>query len=130
MFAGFINALVNSLMPAIEEIRIINTLCNITQKRQLEAVELARKVDMMIVVGGRNSANTRCLAEICTSTGTETHHVETAEEIQDTWISSADKSSIGVTTGTSISDQVTEEVMQKLHTIKECLETVQPPVNR
>lgn len=119
MFAGFISDVICSLLPDIEEIRVINTLCNITRKRQLEAVELAGRVDMMIVVGGRNSANTRCLAEMCMSTGTETHHVETADEINEAWLK--DKTSIGVTTGTSISDQVTEEVMHKLRTINQNL---------
>jgi NTP pyrophosphatase (non-canonical NTP hydrolase) len=61
----------------------------------------------MIVVGGRNSANARCLAEVCSSTGTETHHIEKASETEPAWLKG--KTSVGVTTGTSIPDQVTDE---------------------
>jgi len=108
-FARFISDFVTSALPRIEEVRIVNTLCNVTRKRQAEAVDLARTVDLMIVVGGRNSANTRCLAEVCSSVGTETHHVESAAEIEESWLSG--RRLVGVTTGTSIPDEVTEEVM-------------------
>lgn len=118
-YGRFANTVVDRALPEAEEIRIVNTLCPVTRKRQHEALLLARQVDLMIVVGGRNSANTRCLAEICQSTGTETHHIETAEEIVEGWLE--DKTSIGVTTGTSISDQITEEVMLRLREIRHSL---------
>ncbi|MBM4462439.1 MAG: 4-hydroxy-3-methylbut-2-enyl diphosphate reductase [Chloroflexi bacterium] len=116
-FAQFIDSFVTWCLPLIQELRIVNTLCNITKKRQSEAVQLANKVDMMIVVGGRNSANARCLAEVCSSTGTETHHIERASEIEQGWL--REKTSVGVTTGTSIPDQVTDEVMLKLEQLRE-----------
>jgi 4-hydroxy-3-methylbut-2-en-1-yl diphosphate reductase len=119
-FAQFISSFVIWSLPLVQELRIVNTLCNITKKRQAEAVNLARKVDVMIVVGGRNSANARCLAEVCSSTGTETHHIEKAEEIERGWLRG--KTSVGVTTGTSIPDQVTNEVMLKLNQLRERLE--------
>ncbi len=119
-FADFINSFVTLFLPQIGELRIINTLCNVTKKRQKEAVDLAKKVNLMIVVGGRNSANTRCLAEVCSSAGTETHHVETAAEIKEDWLRG--KSFVGVTTGTSIPDQVTQEVMLRLDQIKRSLD--------
>ena len=115
-FARFINSFVDSFLPHIEELRIINTLCNVTEKRQAEALDLAGQVDLMIVVGGRNSANTRCLAEVCASAGTETHHVETAAEIEQEWLRGT--RFVGVTTGTSIPDEVTQEVMLKLDEIR------------
>lgn len=119
-FAQFINSFVTLFLPRIEELRIVNTLCHVTKKRQAEAVDLASKVDVMIVVGARNSANTRCLAEVCASAGTETHHVETAAEIEEDWLEG--KSFVGVTTGTSIPDEVTEEVMLRLDQIKRGLD--------
>jgi len=119
-FAQFINSFVTWSLPLVQELRIVNTLCNITKKRQAEAVQLAKKVDVMIVVGGRNSANARCLAEVCSSTGTETYHIEKASEIEQTWLRG--KTSVGVTTGTSIPDQVTDEVMLKLDQLRESLE--------
>ncbi|OGO03375.1 MAG: 4-hydroxy-3-methylbut-2-enyl diphosphate reductase [Chloroflexi bacterium RBG_13_54_8] len=115
-FARFTNDVINLLLPRIGELRVVNTICNVTEKRQTEAMELAEKADLMIVVGGRNSANTRCLAEVCSSTGTETHHVESAAEIQEEWFGS--KTFVGVTTGTSIPDRLTQEVMLRLDQIR------------
>jgi 4-hydroxy-3-methylbut-2-enyl diphosphate reductase len=111
-FTNFVNDLACLLLPHVQELSVLNTLCDVTKRRQAAALELAKQVDVMIVVGGRNSANTRILAEICSSAGTETHHVETATEIQHTWLKRG--MSIGVTSGTSIPDNVIDEVMLKL----------------
>ena len=120
-FARFISTFIVAFLPQIEELRVINTLCNVTQKRQAEAVDLAKRVNLMIVVGDRRSANTRELAKICSSVGTETHHVETAAEIEQDWLRSGNL--VGVTTGTSIPDEVTEEVMLRLEEIQSSLST-------
>jgi 4-hydroxy-3-methylbut-2-enyl diphosphate reductase len=119
-FAHFANNFVNLFLPQIGELRIVNTLCDVCKRRQATAMELARKVDLMIVVGGQNSANTRCLAEVCSSMGVETHHVETAAEIEDSWLKG--RNLVGVTTGTSTPDQVIQEVMLKLEKIKRSLD--------
>ncbi len=111
-YAGFVDSIVSALLSQMDELRIINTLCNITKRRQAAALELARRVGVMIVVGGLHSANTRCLADMCSSTGTETHLVETAADIDSAWLEG--QMSIGVTTGTSIPDGVIDEVMLKL----------------
>lgn len=111
-YVAFVDSIASVVLSGIDELRIINTLCNITKRRQAAALELARKVSLMIVVGGRNSANTRCLAEMCSSTGTDTHLVETAAEIEGDWLKG--QRAIGVTTGTSIPDSVIGEVMLKL----------------
>jgi len=113
--AEFVNRFVTDSMPRLEELRVVNTLCNVTQIRQAEAIELARKVDLMIVVGDRSSANTRELARVCSSAGTPTHHVEGAVEIQEEWL--GDRLLVGVTTGTSIPDEVTQEVMDRLERV-------------
>lgn len=115
-FTKFVNDLVSVLLPRVQELRVLNTLCDVTKRRQAAALELAKKVDLMIVVGGRNSANTRILAEICSSAGTETHHIESAEEIRKSWLKSG--TSVGVTSGTSIPDNVIEEVMVRLKDTK------------
>jgi len=119
-FAHFANNFVSLFLPRIGELRIVNTLCDVCKRRQATAMELARKVDLMIVVGGQNSANTRCLAEACSSMGVETHHVETAAEIEDSWLKGRDL--VGVTTGTSTPDQVIQEVMLKLEKMKRSLD--------
>ncbi len=114
-YAGFVDGIASAVLSQIDELRIINTLCDITKRRQAAALELARRVSLMIVVGGRHSANTRCLAEMCSSTGTETHLVETAADIEGAWLKG--QRAIGVTTGTSIPDSVIDEVMLKLEGI-------------
>ncbi len=111
-FTRFVNDLTSLLLPHVQELSVLNTLCDVTRRRQAAALDLARKVDLMIVVGGRNSANTRILAEICASAGTETHHIETATEIQDSWLRHGRL--VGVTSGTSIPDNVIDEVVLKL----------------
>jgi 4-hydroxy-3-methylbut-2-enyl diphosphate reductase len=113
-FVEFINEVIRFAFPNIQEVRIINTLCQETQKRQEAAIELAGKSDMMIVVGGHNSANTKHLAEVC-SPIVETHLIETAAEIQMEWLSG--KQNIGVTAGASTPDEAIEEVVHKLESL-------------
>ena len=86
-------------------------MCQETQKRQEAAVELAGKSDLMIVVGGFNSANTQRLAEVCTPV-VETHLIETADEIKKNWLK--EKKHIGVTAGASTPDEAIEEVVTRL----------------
>ena len=64
------------------------TICNATSDRQMAAGELARNVDVMIVIGGRNSANTGRLVEVCQAEGAVTHHIETAAELKKEWFHS------------------------------------------
>ena len=113
-FVEFINELIRVVFPNVQEVRIINTLCQETQKRQEAAIELAGKSDMMIVVGGHNSANTKLLAEVCSPIA-ETHLIETAAEIQMDWLSG--KRNIGVTAGASTPDEAIEEVVRKLESL-------------
>jgi len=110
-FARFTNTVVDIALPDIKELRIINTLCQETQKRQEAAVELAEKSDLMIVVGGLNSANTKRLAEVCAPI-VETHLIETADEIKPSWL--RDKKHIGVTAGASTPDEAIDEVVARL----------------
>lgn len=110
-FAQFINDVLLVTFPRITEMRIINTLCGETQKRQDAALELAEKSDLMIVVGGQNSANTKRLAELCILL-VETHLIETADEIKPAWIKG--KKYIGITAGASTPDEAIEEVVARL----------------
>jgi 4-hydroxy-3-methylbut-2-enyl diphosphate reductase len=113
-FVEFINEVTRAVFPDIQELRIINTLCQETRKRQEAAIELAEKSDLMIVVGGHNSANTQRLAEIC-SPMVETHLIETAAEIEKDWLSG--KKHSGVTAGASTPDEAIEEVVRKLESL-------------
>ncbi|MBI5231383.1 MAG: 4-hydroxy-3-methylbut-2-enyl diphosphate reductase [Coriobacteriales bacterium] len=93
---------VDALVPKTNELRVFNTICSATGKRQQSAEELAGSVDVMVVVGGHNSGNTTRLAEICRGVNPRTHHVETAAELDPTWFEGAEV--VGVTAGASTPD--------------------------
>jgi len=96
-----------------EVVETADTLCHVTGSRQSAARGLAERCDMVLVVGGRHSANTRRLYEICKETGTETHHIETADEIIRNWLEG--KHRIGVTAGASTPDWIIEEVVATMY---------------
>ena len=94
------------------EMKIFNTVCQSTAERQRECSELAARVDIMIVIGGRNSANTRRLAEIAKKAAKPTYHIEVAEELEPSWF--LDKKMIGVTAGASTPDWIINEVVYRI----------------
>ena len=93
------------------EIRIIDTICHETRARQAETMSLARSSDLVLVVGGRSSANTKRLYELCAAI-TDTHWVEVSSEIDCAWLK--DKTNIGITAGTSTDDETVDEVITYL----------------
>ncbi len=106
-----LNGIINSLSE-FEEMRIFNTLCNFTSKR-LEATEkVAKEVDMMIVIGGKNSANTNQLANLCRKIGVKTFHIEDAEEINSDWFRGVKK--IGITAGASTPNWIISKIVDKI----------------
>lgn len=113
-FTEFVKAIIDSAFTRDSELRVIDTICHDIRKRQADALELAKKVDLMLVVGGRSSANTRHLADLC-STVAETHSVETAEDIQPSWFKG--KRCIGITSGASTADTTIDEVLTRLETL-------------
>jgi len=113
-FTEFSRQLMSRIEPKIEEIHLVNTLCKVTQSQQEAAIRLARRSQLMIVIGGSNSANARHLVEIC-SPSIETHLVETAEEVDNSWF--AGKHHIGITAGASTPDEAVEELIAKLRSL-------------
>lgn len=111
-YRRFISQVLESTLGRAREVRIINTICGVTDAQKEAARELALGVDLALVVGGRTSANTRHLSETCARAGVETHHIETAVEIDPAWL--VDKERVGVTAGTSTPDWVVEEVVAAL----------------
>ena len=110
-FAAFAKAVIDIALRKNSEIRVIETICHDLRQRQPDALELARRSDLMLVVGGRSSANTTRLAELC-GTVTETHHIETAADIDPAWLKG--KKHIGVTSGASTADETVDEVIKNL----------------
>lgn len=98
------------------EVVAYNTICYATHDRQTAARNLAPNVDAMFVVGGRNSANTNRLVEICRESGVPTYHIETADEIDPTWVTGM--SVVGLTAGASTPQWIIEEVRTRLESIR------------
>lgn len=94
------------------EYRIFDTICNDVVQRQAEAKQLAREVDMVLVVGGRMSANTKHLVRICREIGARTYHIETEEELKPLWFKGAD--SVGVISGASTPEKIVNKVISRL----------------
>jgi 4-hydroxy-3-methylbut-2-enyl diphosphate reductase len=99
---------VGALAARHKEVRAVNTICNDTEERQADARALAREVDAVVVVGGKNSANTRHLAEICRDIQPRTWHVETEDELRPEWFSGC--RTVGISAGASTPDWVVEGV--------------------
>lgn len=97
------------------DVRAVNTICVATRQRQEAAHDVAPNVDVMFVIGGRNSANTNRLTELCEAAGVPTYHIETAAEIEDSWL--AGKSKAGITAGASTPDWLIEEVKVRLEKV-------------
>ncbi|MFW5866316.1 MAG: 4-hydroxy-3-methylbut-2-enyl diphosphate reductase [Armatimonadota bacterium] len=104
--------LVTALLPQISELRVANTICDATSKRQKASVAVARQVDLMLVIGGYHSANTNRLAQICSATGTRTEHIETADELRGEWLEGV--RTVGITAGASTPPEAVEAVRARL----------------
>ncbi len=113
-FVDFVKGLIDLTFTRDSELRIIDTICHDIRNRQAAALELANKVDLMLVIGSHNSANTNRLVELC-STAARTYLVESAEGINPSWLQG--KEHIGITAGASTSEQTIDEVMAKLKSL-------------
>ena len=102
----------NNIVAKIEEKNynnnIMNTICNATHERQAEAKAVAAQVDVMLVIGGRNSSNTQKLFEICKYECNHTYYIQTVDDIDDSWFENCDV--IGITAGASTPNNIIEEV--------------------
>ncbi|SJZ54433.1 bifunctional 4-hydroxy-3-methylbut-2-enyl diphosphate reductase/30S ribosomal protein S1 [Selenihalanaerobacter shriftii] len=112
-----LKTVVNRLMDITEELKVYNTICTTTNERQTSAADLAVEVDIMIVIGGYNSANTNRLAEVCWEVGTTTYHIETADDLSRDWFHNIKR--IGVTAGASTPNWIIKEVVSRMEDIKQ-----------
>ena len=90
------------------DILVLNTICNATQERQVEAERIASQVDAMIVIGGKNSSNTRKLYEICQKECKDTYYIQTLDDLNPESVNSV--RSVGITAGASTPKKIIEEV--------------------
>ena len=106
---------VEAILPRASELRVFNTICSATSKRQQSAEELAETVDVMVVVGGHNSGNTTRLVQICDEVNPRVHHVETPDDLDPEWFEGA--TSVGVTAGASTPDEQMQAVIRAIEAI-------------
>jgi 4-hydroxy-3-methylbut-2-enyl diphosphate reductase len=100
------------------ELKVINTLCKEAIKRQESAVELCRQVDIMFVLGGLESANTRKLAELCKKYNSQTFHLQNWNELDKSMVFG--KNVAGVTAGASTPEWIIAEFVENLAAFDEC----------
>ena len=99
--------LASRLAPLCRQLLIYNTMCNATQKCQEEALRLAGKADAVIVIGGRNSANTTRLAQLCRAVQPRTYHIEGVQELLPEWFEAVE--TVAITAGASTPPEQMEQ---------------------
>ncbi|MBK7552134.1 MAG: 4-hydroxy-3-methylbut-2-enyl diphosphate reductase [Syntrophaceae bacterium] len=109
--------LVRRLAPGAAEVRVVNTVCRSTAARRAETEKLASRVQVMIVLGGRRSHNTRELARVSRLAGVDTHHIERARELQRQWFRNVGH--VGVAAGASTPDEAIEDVVRRIRSFEE-----------
>jgi 4-hydroxy-3-methylbut-2-enyl diphosphate reductase len=106
--------IVDAVKHKVKDVKEYDTICGATAKRQAAAVNLARKVNLMLVIGDPMSANTKRLTELCAATGVETHQIQTAAELQSSWLNQKEK--VGITAGASTPEWIIKDVTSFLKT--------------
>ncbi|WP_456403308.1 4-hydroxy-3-methylbut-2-enyl diphosphate reductase [Hydrogenimonas sp.] len=110
------NRVIAYLVPRHKEVRVFNTICNATFENQDAARDLAQRADIMIVIGGKQSSNTKQLHSICKSHCPDSYHIESKEELQKEWF--AGKKLCGITAGASTPEWIIEEIIGKIREFK------------
>jgi 4-hydroxy-3-methylbut-2-enyl diphosphate reductase len=93
-----------------KDVKFVDTVCKPTKDRQIAVEKLSNEVDMMIVIGGYNSSNTKKLKKVCDDKGLPAHHIENSSEIRPEWFEGIEH--VGITAGTSTPSYVIEDVYQ------------------
>ena len=114
-----LQAVVEVLHKNVRNLKVLNTLCKTTQRRQREASKLSRKADIMLVIGGKNSSNTNYLRLISEKEGVSAHHLETADEIDPSWFKGV--SLVGVIGGASTPEDIIDNVIERVKEISNTL---------
>jgi len=99
-------------LDCVDDVAFVNTICQPTHDRQVAVHELADQVDLMIVIGGFNSSNTKKLVRVCDEKGIEAHHIESFDQLNKNWF--IKKQHVGITAGTSTPENVINEVHKKI----------------
>ena len=103
------------------EVRFFDTVCKPTKERQSAAIAMARQADVVIVVGGRSSNNTRELVKTCASHCPRVYHVQTEADVREEWFENSEV--VGLTAGTSTPDDVIDRVEAQVRRFESCVRT-------
>ena len=109
------------------EVRFVDTVCQPTKQRQHAAAELAQQCDVVIVIGGAHSNNTRELVATCNRYCARVSHVQTAADLRADWFAGAQ--TVGITAGTSTPDHVIDEVERQINRLAENHDLLHPHPN-
>ncbi|HIP51056.1 MAG TPA: 4-hydroxy-3-methylbut-2-enyl diphosphate reductase [Campylobacterales bacterium] len=107
--------IVEALIQKYKEVRVFNTICNATFENQDAAAELAQKADVMIVIGGRHSSNTKMLHSISQNDCPDSYLIENEQELEASWFN--DKKFCGISAGASTPDWIVKNVISKIEKI-------------
>ena len=115
---------IHTRFPEIE-VQFVDTICRPTKDRQEAVRELADRVDLMIVVGGYNSSNTKKLKKVCDDRGLSAHHIERPEQLEPEWF--IGRAHVGITAGTSTPHTVIDAIYRRIQEIADALEVGSSP---
>ncbi|ADR33549.1 hydroxymethylbutenyl pyrophosphate reductase [Sulfuricurvum kujiense DSM 16994] len=107
--------IVGKLMADHKEVRVFNTICNATFDNQDAVRDLAQKADVMIVIGGKNSSNTKQLHSIAKEYCQDSYHIESQNDLQSEWFS--EKEFCGISAGASTPDWIIDDVISKIKSL-------------
>ena len=108
--------IINELILKNKEVRVFNTICDATFENQDAARDISRKADIMIVIGGKSSSNTKQLHSICLENCENSYLIENEQELEKSWFK--DKKFCGITAGASTPDWVIQKVYEKIKSFK------------
>ncbi len=104
--------IVGKLMTTHKEVRVFNTICNATFDNQDAVRKLSQEADVMIIIGGKNSSNTKQLHSIAKDYCNDSYHIESQDDLQKNWFS--DKIFCGISAGASTPDWIIDDVIAKI----------------
>lgn len=109
--------IVGKLMAKHKEVRVFNTICNATFDNQDAVRDLAQKADVMIIIGGKNSSNTKQLHSIAKEYCSDSYHIESKDDLKNEWF--RNKQFCGISAGASTPDWIIDDVVMAIQTINE-----------
>jgi (E)-4-hydroxy-3-methyl-but-2-enyl pyrophosphate reductase len=107
--------IVLQVLSTVREVKIYNTICDFTAQRVKETRELAKEVELMVIVGGKNSSNTNQLVKLSQDVCAKVYHIETAEEIKEEWFLGVEN--VGITGGASTPQWIIDDAVKKIREI-------------